>query len=194
MAIAYTASYENINGIKTISTLLLRSFSEKDTENIGRIIGIVVHDQFMRGLPVHGLYLSGHIGTGKSTLLSGLIQSFDGGSNFSVKELKRPLFHKDNINTYPKILHRDILRDSIQKCLKQTFTNKNEILLMEWADHLPANWMEKDRINAEMQKQKNKTRSIMLAGHGNGKLAIQSIAILAKNAIIAYSNADGGME
>lgn len=178
MTVASTTSFASINGKKSIFAFFMQSFSTKDTEEIGRMIGTAILCQFKKSHPIHGLYLSGDMDSGKSTLLAGVVQSFDNGKNFSAKKLRRPQHHKDVIQTYPKVVHRDILKDSIQKCLKQTSVEEDELLLVEWANHLPINWMEKDRISIEIWKQGSEARTITINGHGNGLIAIQKMAKL----------------
>lgn len=154
-------------------SLILQSSSAVQTDGIGHMLGSIVLQMFKEGHPVYGFYLYGFVGDGKSVLLKGMVNSFEDGEGF--KGWRRHDHYPKPTETYPSALHRDIWRASMMNGLRPAIPKDDEVLFVEWADLLPYDWMERDRIMIEFRQNEAETRTISFLGFGNGASAVQML-------------------
>ena len=134
------------------TVLTLRLPGPGDTLRLGRVLAHVLAAQ----PGARTLLLSGGLGAGKTTLVRGLVESLPGGDN---AEVSSPSFNICNMYpTRPETAHYDLYRleqapgaalavaDDALLDLLETEGPRRALVIVEWAERLPANVLPPDRL------------------------------------------------
>jgi tRNA threonylcarbamoyladenosine biosynthesis protein TsaE len=87
------------------------------------------------------ILFQGPLGTGKTTFVRGLVETFPGGDQ---AEVSSPSFNLVNIYpTQPEIIHMDLYRISqtgLDECLLEYLNFTESLIMIEWIEYLPQNY------------------------------------------------------
>ena len=179
------------------------------TKLIGRLIGTCIADNFHERKPVHEVCLYGGYGAGKSTFSNSIFSGFDNAKGFEIKGQTRLQKIEE---TFPKCRHIDYRLHSgnplIWKMIpeyKIPTVEDDEILIGEWCEYLPNDYLLEDRLEIEIISSRTiegamkkmeyyapmskgqiaimnfinkqpKVRLISIVGFGNGQLVVKRLA------------------
>ncbi|HEU6438784.1 MAG TPA: tRNA (adenosine(37)-N6)-threonylcarbamoyltransferase complex ATPase subunit type 1 TsaE [Nitratidesulfovibrio sp.] len=134
------------------AVLTLRLPGPDDTLRLGRVLALALATQ--PGARI--LLLSGGLGAGKTTLVRGMVEALPGGDN---AEVSSPSFNICNMYpTRPETAHYDLYRleqapgaalavaDDALLDLLETEGPRRALVIVEWAERLPANVLPPDRL------------------------------------------------
>jgi tRNA threonylcarbamoyladenosine biosynthesis protein TsaE len=132
--------------------LTLRLPGPGDTLRLGRVLALALAAQ----PGARTLLLSGGLGAGKTTLVRGLVEALPGGDD---AEVSSPSFNICNMYpTRPETAHYDLYRleqapgaalavaDDALLDLLETEGPRRALVIVEWAERLPANVLPPDRL------------------------------------------------
>lgn len=134
------------------AVLTLRLPGPDDTLRLGRVLALALAAQ----PGARTLLLSGGLGAGKTTLVRGLVEALPGGDN---AEVSSPSFNICNMYpTRPETAHYDLYRleqapgaaqavaDDALLDLLETEGPRRVLVIVEWAERLPADVLPPDRL------------------------------------------------
>lgn len=134
------------------AVLTLRLPGPDDTLRLGRVLALALATQ----PGARTLLLSGGLGAGKTTLVRGMVEALPGGDN---AEVSSPSFNICNMYpTRPETAHYDLYRleqapgaalavaDDALLDLLETEGPRRALVIVEWAERLPANVLPPDRL------------------------------------------------
>ncbi len=134
------------------AVLTLRLPGPDDTLRLGRVLALALAAQ----PGARTLLLSGGLGAGKTTLVRGMVEALPGGDN---AEVSSPSFNICNMYpTRPETAHYDLYRleqapgaalavaDDALLDLLETEGPRRALVIVEWAERLPANVLPPDRL------------------------------------------------
>lgn len=140
------------NPVQTISALTLRLPGHDDTLRLGRVLAHALAAE----AEARTLLLSGGLGAGKTTLVRGLVEALPGGDD---AEVSSPSFNICNMYpTRPETAHYDLYRleqapgaalavaDDALLDLLETEGPRRALVIVEWAERLPADVLPPDRL------------------------------------------------
>ena len=117
-------------------------------------------------LPV--VLLMGDLGAGKTTFIRFLTEALPGGEN---SEVASPSFTLCNVYpTTPQVQHFDLYRlppGGSDEMLEESLEEMRGLILIEWAEYLPARVFPVDRIEMYWHGG-NEQRQVVLSGQGSG--------------------------
>jgi tRNA threonylcarbamoyladenosine biosynthesis protein TsaE len=129
--------------------LLLRNAA--DAMELGSVLAEAVLASGKNGAePLRAVYLSGDPGSGKTTLVRGLVAALPGGEH---AETASPSFTLCNVYpTLPPVLHADLYRLSENCGLpeEEDEWGEDSLLLLEWPENLAKNLRHQDRLDVEL--------------------------------------------
>lgn len=141
-----------VRPVRDDTVLTLRLPGPGDTLRLGRALALALAAR-------HGartLLLSGGLGAGKTTLVRGLVEALPGGDN---AEVSSPSFNICNMYpTRPETAHYDLYRlepppgathaaaDDALLDLLETEGPRRVLVIVEWAERLPADVLPPDRL------------------------------------------------
>lgn len=124
---------------------------------------------------VSAIFLTGNLGSGKTTLISYLVNELPNGCDV---EVSSPSFTICNYyNTIPKILHADLYRcsDIIPDEILEALDNKKIITIIEWANMLEISIKPEEYLDIVLTTCEKK-RLITLNAYGvNAKSLLENI-------------------
>lgn len=137
---------------RDVTALTLRLPGPEDTLRLGRALALG-----LVGQPgARTLLLSGGLGAGKTTLVRGMVEALPGGDN---AEVSSPSFNICNMYpTRPETAHYDLYRleqapgaalavaDDALLDLLETEGPRRALVIVEWAERLPADVLPPDRL------------------------------------------------
>ena len=140
------------NPVQTSSALTLRLPGHDDTLRLGRTLARVLAAE----AGARTLLLTGGLGAGKTTLVRGLVEALPGGD---AAEVSSPSFNICNMYpTRPETAHYDLYRleqapgaalavaDDALLDLLETEGPRRALVIVEWAERLPADVLPPDRL------------------------------------------------
>ena len=120
------------------------------------------------GAPLPVILLMGDLGAGKTTFIRFLVETLPGGEN---AEVASPSFTLCNVYpTTPQVQHFDLYRlppGGSDEMLEESLDNMAGLILVEWAEYLPARVFPADRVEMYWRSDGNK-REVSLSGSGAG--------------------------
>ena len=120
------------------------------------------------GAPLPVVLLMGDLGAGKTTFIRFLVEALPGGEN---AEVASPSFTLCNVYpTTPQVQHFDLYRlppGGSDEMLEESLDNMAGLILIEWAEYLPARVFPADRVEMYWRSDGNK-REVSLSGSGAG--------------------------
>ena len=129
------------------------------------------------GAPLPAILLMGDLGAGKTTFIRFLVEALPGGEN---AEVASPSFTLCNVYpTTPQVQHFDLYRlppGSSDEMLEESLDNMAGLILIEWAEYLPARVFPVDRVEMYWRGNGDR-RDVSLSGNGAG---VELLARLAK--------------
>lgn len=118
--------------------------------------------------PLPVLLLMGDLGAGKTTFIRFLTEALPGGEN---SEVASPSFTLCNVYpTTPQVQHFDLYRlppGGSDEMLEESLEEMRGLILIEWAEYLPARVFPVDRIEMYWHGE-NEQRQVVLSGQGSG--------------------------
>ena len=118
--------------------------------------------------PLPVILLMGDLGAGKTTFIRFLVETLPGGEN---AEVASPSFTLCNVYpTTPQVQHFDLYRlppGSSDEMLEESLEDVIGLVLIEWAEYMPARIFPVDRIEMYWHVDKDK-RAVSLNGSGTG--------------------------
>lgn len=136
---------------------------EKYTEKLGQILAQIITSYLKEFFPV---FLQGDLGTGKTTLVRGLVRALPGEEN---SEISSPSFNIVNIYpTIPPVVHIDFYRLSEtgpDEGLLEYFSDSSQIVITEWSEYFPQIYWPKEYIYISLSIQ-DKGRKAYLYAQG----------------------------
>lgn len=126
------------------------------------------YQQALPGVPLPVVLLMGDLGAGKTTFIRFLAEGLPGGEN---AEVASPSFTLCNVYpTTPEVQHFDLYRlppGSSDEMLEESLEDVIGLVLIEWAEYMPARIFPVDRIEMYWHVDKDK-RAVSLNGSGTG--------------------------
>ena len=120
------------------------------------------------GLPLPVVLLMGDLGAGKTTFIRFLVEALPGGEN---AEVASPSFTLCNVYpTTPQVQHFDLYRlppGASDEMLEESLDDLAGLILIEWAEYLPARVFPVDRVEMYWHGNGDK-REVSLSGNGAG--------------------------
>ncbi len=124
-------------------------------------------------LPV--FLLMGDLGAGKTTFIRYLVEALPGGK---MAEVASPSFTLCNVYpTTPQVQHFDLYRltpGSSDEMLEESLEEFSGLMLIEWAEYLPARIFPVDRIEMYWHV-KSDAREVVFNGSGTGQLLLRGL-------------------
>lgn len=144
--------------------------SLEDTACLAERVGVTLA-QFMaakHGTPLPVFLLMGDLGAGKTTFIRFLVEGLPGGE---LAEVASPSFTLCNVYpTTPETQHFDLYRlppGSSDEMLEESLESMHGLILIEWAEYLPARIFPVDRIEMYWHVRKD-AREVSFSGNGSG--------------------------
>lgn len=124
------------------------------------------------------LLLQGGLGSGKTTLVRGLAAALPGGEE---AEVASPSFNIVNMYpTRPEIRHLDLYRipggDPCVEELLEAAAEADDLVIVEWAEYLPALALPSDRLTIEWLPAASGRRCRLTAAGSRGLAALAALA------------------
>ena len=120
------------------------------------------------GAPLPVILLMGDLGAGKTTFIRFLVETLPGGEN---AEVASPSFTLCNVYpTTPEVQHFDLYRlppGGSDEMLEENLDAGTGLILVEWAEYLPARVFPVDRIEMYWHVRKD-AREVSFSGSGAG--------------------------
>ena len=117
---------------------------EASTLELGRRIGSF----FAKREFFPAVFFRGELGTGKTTMIRGIVSALPGGDE---AEVSSPSFNLANIYpTRPETVHVDLYRlqsTEPDQDVEELITGQGRLILLEWADFLPERHRPRDRVD-----------------------------------------------
>lgn len=136
---------------------------EKYTEKLGQILAQIITSYLKEFFPI---FLQGDLGTGKTTLVRGLVRALPYGEN---SEISSPSFNIVNIYpTIPQVVHIDFYRLSDtgpDEGVLEYFSDSSQIVITEWSEYFPQVYWPKEYIYISLSMQ-DKGRTAYLYAQG----------------------------
>lgn len=133
----------------------------RDTLQLGEILA-----SKLAAIPAFALLLQGELGSGKTTLVRGLVESLPGGEQ---AEVSSPSFNIFNIYpTKPEVIHFDLYRleeQGFDEGLVDYLHTDQQLVVVEWAEFLPASYWPQDYLLFNFEHTE-KERKIMITAKG----------------------------
>ena len=115
------------------------------------------------------VFFYGELGTGKTTMIRGIVSVLPGGDE---AEVSSPSFNLANIYpTRPETLHVDLYRllgTDPDQDVQELLAGQNQLILVEWGDCLPESHRPRDRVDIVL-KLHNGSRTAELILYGKGE-------------------------
>jgi len=145
---------------------------EEATLELGRKLGLFFTS---RGF-FPAVFFCGELGTGKTTMIRGIVSALPGGDE---AEVSSPSFNLANIYpTRPETLHVDLYRlQGLEpdQDVEELLAGQERLILLEWGDFLPESQRPRDRVDISL-KFCNGSREALITLSGEGeKLRSSSI-------------------
>lgn len=154
--------------------LRLRLPDESATLALGRALAAILTAPRSRA----ALLLRGDLGSGKTTLVRGLVSALPGGDE---AEVASPSFNIVNVYpTRPEVFHVDLYRipggdPSVEEHLEAACENQ-ALVVVEWAQHLPRALVPDDRLECDwLPAQAGRLCALTANGQG-GAAAFKALA------------------
>ncbi|MCF8037838.1 MAG: tRNA (adenosine(37)-N6)-threonylcarbamoyltransferase complex ATPase subunit type 1 TsaE [Desulfohalobiaceae bacterium] len=142
--------------------------NEEQTRRLGKHLARILGR--MGPCPV---LLKGPLGSGKTTLVRGLVEHMPGGEN---AEVSSPSFNLVNVYpTDPETVHIDLYRTGntgLDASLDEYLTPAESLIIVEWSEFLPQESRPADSLTIHL-KYSQKARQALISGQGKqaGKIA-----------------------
>jgi aspartate kinase len=133
--------------VKTALSAVVGLGDERDSMRLGAILARSLH----KVAPVLTICLRGGLGSGKTTLVRGLVAALPGGGE---AEVSSPSFNIVNIYpTRPEVIHMDLYRlegmvsdDLFEDAVPGPHTGAPRLVVIEWSEFLPEGLVPEDRL------------------------------------------------
>ncbi len=140
------------------------------TRNLAHSLAAALCESAIAGprAPLPVILLMGDLGAGKTTFIRFLTEALPGGEN---AEVASPSFTLCNVYpTTPQVQHFDLYRlppGGSDEMLEESLEEMRGLILIEWAEYLPARVFPVDRIEMYWHGG-NDQRQVVLSGQGSG--------------------------
>lgn len=93
--------------------------------------------QFIRAGGIKGIFLTGPLGCGKTTLVRTIVEALPGSENCEISSPSFTVYNR--YPTYPPIIHCDLYKcqSNFPQEILDYWHDQNDILLLEWAEYFP---------------------------------------------------------
>ncbi len=155
-------------------SLTLRLPGEADTLALGRALAAVLADPGKRA----ALLLRGDLGSGKTTLVRGLVEALPGGDE---AEVASPSFNIVNVYpTRPEVFHVDLYRipggdPSVEEHLEAAAAG-DALVVVEWGEYLPRDLLPANRLECDWLPAATGRLCRMTAWGPRGQAALAALA------------------
>lgn len=178
-------SYNSDSAAMPDGALCLRLETAEAMLELGAGLGRVMSDRAVCGDGVRAVLLHGPLGAGKTTLTRGFVSALPGSDQ---AEVSSPSFTLCNVYpTRPPVLHCDLYRSgnltgdgslsAVPVEVEEALDDETGLVLVEWAEYLPAAVRPVERLDIFFQVCKN-IRAVLLVPHGPA--AGRTVAALAE--------------
>jgi tRNA threonylcarbamoyladenosine biosynthesis protein TsaE len=146
---------------------------EAATLALGRALAATLSDPACRA----ALLLRGGLGSGKTTLVRGMVEALPGGTD---AEVASPSFNIVNVYpTRPETYHVDLYRiagmDPLVEEYLETAADQDAIVVVEWAEYLTGLAMPPDRLEIDWLPAESGRRLRATASGGRGLAALAAL-------------------